>query len=72
MEIVVHYPETEEGKRMLQERVTELHAQLIINCIDKLSWDKDKKMRLFNEVKKEIKRRANNEQILLDKNYYVE
>lgn len=58
MKIVVHYPETEEGRLKLQERISELHAQLIIDNIEKLPWDKNNKTLLLNEIKKEIKRKA--------------
>lgn len=43
--IVMHYPTTEEGKRELAERVAEVHADFVLNYVRKLqipSWQKEK------------------------------
>ena len=34
--IVMHYPTTEEGKRELAERVAEVHADFVLNYVRKL------------------------------------
>jgi len=55
LKIVVHYPETEEGRRRLMETISDLHAILIIDSIERLPWDRKDKTLLLDEIKKEIK-----------------
>lgn len=62
IEVVVHYPTTEEGKRELAERVAEVHADFVLNYVRKLqipSWQKEK---LIDAVIKSAKERLKNEQ----------
>jgi predicted transcriptional regulator len=62
IEVVVHYPTTEEGKRELAERVAEVHADFVLNYVRKLqipSWQKEK---LIDAVIKSAKERLKDEQ----------
>jgi predicted transcriptional regulator len=61
IEVVVHYPTTEEGKRELAERVAEVHADFVLNYVRKLqipSWQKEK---LIDAVIKSAKERLKDE-----------
>lgn len=61
MNLIVRYPETEEGKLMLQQRIAQAHVAMIKDYIKKLPWEPDQKVALFEEVKKQIKQRAERE-----------
>ena len=53
--IIVHYPTTEEGWRELRRRVAGVHADGTINSINKLKcpvWQKEK---LLNAIIKDVK-----------------
>lgn len=61
IEVVVHYPTTEEGKRELAERVAEVHADFVLHYVRKLqipSWQKEK---LIDAVIKSAKERLKDE-----------
>lgn len=62
MEVIVHFPETKEGMKMLEDRIAEAHAQIIIDKINELPWDYESKVKLFENVKAEIKRQAEEEE----------
>lgn len=54
MNIVVHYPTTDEGRKELQDRVDRAMANGIIYHIRKLKWETEKKRKLFNSVLEEF------------------
>ncbi len=56
--IRVHYPTTEEGKRMLEERIADLHVRMIVRYIENLPWEADEKITLFNMIKEDAMNRA--------------
>ncbi|WP_432665270.1 hypothetical protein R9X47_03260 [Wukongibacter baidiensis] len=55
MKIKMHFPKTKEGKQALQERVAEAHARMIKNYIEKLQCSPEEKIRLFNQIKEDIR-----------------
>lgn len=48
--IVVHAPQTEEGKLALAKQVAEVHADLVDQTIKRLSCPADEKLRLLDAV----------------------
>lgn len=48
--IIVHYPKTEEGKRELRRRVAVMRAEIIRNRINKLNWPTSEKIRLVDAI----------------------
>ncbi|MCB8818656.1 hypothetical protein [Desulfosporosinus shakirovi] len=58
MKIRVFMPDTEEGIQQLKMKVAELHAVAIIDGIQKLPCEADRKLQLFNTIKAEIRNRA--------------
>ena len=48
--IIVHYPKTEEGKRELCRRVAVMRAEIIRNRINKLNWPTSEKIRLVDAI----------------------
>lgn len=61
MKIRMHFPTTEEGKQALQDRLAETHAQMIKDYIEKLNCSSEQKVRLFNEIKEDIRIKAEKE-----------
>ena len=62
IEVVVHYPTTEEGKRELSERVASVYADFVLNHVRKLqipSWQKEE---LIDAVIKSAKESLKGEQ----------
>lgn len=57
--IIVHYPTTEEGWRELRKRMASVHADAVLNSIQKLNcpnWQKIKLLdAIIEDAKKEIK-----------------
>lgn len=57
--IIVHYPTTEEGWRELKRRVASVHADAVMNSISKLKcpmWQKIKLLdAIIEDTKKKIK-----------------
>lgn len=48
--VIVHYPTTEEGKRELVRRVTSMQADFVTDTICKLNCPTSKKLALLNAV----------------------
>ena len=48
--VIVHYPKTEEGKRELAERVAGVHADIVNQHIKKLNCPSDQKVQLLDAV----------------------
>jgi len=48
--VIVHYPKTEEGKRELAERVASVHASLVNQHIKKLNCPSEQKIQLLDAV----------------------
>ena len=60
--IIVHYPETEEGWRELRRRVAGVHASGVLNSISKLDCPIREKERLLNAIIKDTKEQIKAEQ----------
>ena len=48
--VIVHYPKTEEGKHELAERVASVHADMVNQHIKKLNCPSDQKVQLLDAV----------------------
>ena len=48
--VIVHYPKAEEGKRELAARVASVHASLVNQHIKKLNCPSDQKVQLLDAV----------------------
>ena len=48
--IIVHYPKTEEGMRELRRRVASMRAEIVHNKISKLDWPISEKIRLVDAI----------------------
>lgn len=71
--VIVHYPTTEEGKKELARRVTSVQADFVTDTICKLNCPTSQKLALLNAVidaakkeKKERIQRAKVEALILD------
>lgn len=53
--IIVHYPTTEEGWRELRRRVACVHADAVLNSISKLDCPISEKERLLNAIIQDAK-----------------
>lgn len=60
--IIVHYPETEEGWRELRRRVAGVYADGVLNSISKLDCPIIEKERLLNAIIKDTKEQIKAEQ----------
>ena len=61
--VIVHYPKTEEGKRELAERVANVHASLVNQHIKKLNCPSEQKVQLLDAVIKSTSIEKAGEQI---------
>lgn len=50
IQVIVHYPKTEDGKQELARRVSEVHADFVISTINKLNCSKTQKLELLQAV----------------------
>lgn len=48
--VIVHYPKTEDGKRELSERVASVHADMVNQHIKKMNCPSDQKVQLLDAV----------------------
>lgn len=61
--VIVHYPKTEEGKRELADRVASVHASLVNQHIKKLNCPSEQKVQLLDAVIKSASIEKTGEQI---------
>jgi glutaredoxin 2 len=50
IQVIVHYPQTEEGKRVLAQRVASVHADMVNQYIQKLNCPSEQKVQLLDAV----------------------
>ena len=48
--VVVHYPQTEEGRRELAQRVANVHAETVLQTISKLNCTSEQKEKLLDAI----------------------
>ena len=48
--IIVHYPKTEEGNRELERKVAEVHADMVTQYLNKLNCPSQQKLQLLDAV----------------------
>ena len=58
--VIVYYPQTEEGKKELATKVAEVHSDVIISHVNKLSCSKEQKKKLFKKIIDSILNKENN------------
>lgn len=52
--MIVHYPKTEEGQRELAKRVADVHANMVHQYIKKLNCPSEQKVQLLDAVIKSV------------------
>ncbi len=55
IQVIVHFPNTEEGKQELVQRISQVHADFVISTIDKLNCPTKQKLELLQAVIDTIK-----------------
>ncbi len=55
MEIIVYYPNTEEGQAELSKRIASVHAEHAIRMVDRLTCPTKQKLELVDAVVKRIR-----------------
>ena len=53
MKVIVHYPQTEQGKEKLKRAVTDVHIGAAIKHISKLNCPKEQKEKLLKKIIKD-------------------
>ena len=54
MKVIVHYPQTEQGKQKLKRAVTDVHIDAVVKCISKLNCPKEQKEKLLKGIIKDV------------------
>ena len=57
--IIVHYPTTEEGWRELRRRMAIVHADAVLNSVQKLNCPTWQKIELIDAIIEDAKKEAN-------------
>ena len=56
--IIVHYPTTEEGWRELRRRMAIVHADAVLNSVQKLNCPTWQKIKLIDAIIEDVKKEA--------------
>ena len=59
MNVIMHYPKSEEGMKALREKLTGIHIEAVNHHLQKVACPKELKLRLISEAQKELKRNIN-------------
>ena len=62
MEVIVHYPESEEDRAEIQKRLARIHAQFVLQYIRKLNCPQWQKEKLLDAVAETVRERARGEE----------
>jgi len=54
MNVIVHLPESEDGKIRLANRVTNIHTEFIVDYLNKSDCDAEDKVRILEGVQKRV------------------
>jgi len=54
MNVIIHFPESEDGKVMLANRVTNIHTEFIVDYLNKSDCDTEDKVRILEGVQKRV------------------
>lgn len=57
--LIVYYPKTEEGKRVLARRVADVHAETVKQTVSKLNCSSKQKEQLIDSVIQSVSEREN-------------
>lgn len=60
--VIVHYPKTEDGQRELRRRVASVHADAVLNSIAKLDCPTPQKAKLLEAIIQDAKEQIKAEQ----------
>lgn len=55
MQVVVHYPKSNEAVKIMEQRVAKVHAQFIMNQIDKMHLSKENTESLIKVICDKLK-----------------
>ena len=53
MKVIVHYPQTDQGKEKLKRAVTDVHIDAVVKYISKLNCPKGQKEKLLKKIIKD-------------------
>lgn len=53
--VIVYYPHTAEGKKLLEKAIAQDHAERVFRTIDRLKWPKESKKRFMDTVIERLK-----------------
>lgn len=62
MNVIMCYPDTEEGKQALRERVAQAHAEGIIKCIQNYKCSDETRAQMFEYLQKKVQENLKNMQ----------
>lgn len=54
IEIIIHYPERPENQALLAARAAKLHAEYVVQCIEKLDCSAEQKLKLMEAIAQTI------------------
>ena len=56
MDIIMHYPKTEQGKNKLHKKVAEIHVEAVDRYLAQLPCPKAQKVAILRSVEEELRR----------------
>lgn len=62
IEIIVHYPETAEGRAELSKKIAKIHAQFVLQYVNKLNCPLEQKKKLVDGVIQALREKAEEEE----------
>lgn len=62
IEIIVHYPKTAKGQAELSERIAKIHAQFVLQYVNKLNCPLEQKKKLIDAVVQALQEKAAQEE----------
>ena len=61
IEVIVHFPKAKEDQEEIQKRIAKIHAQFVLQYVEKLNCPLEQKQQLIDTVVNTIRERARQE-----------
>lgn len=54
MNVIIHYPESEDGMKVLQDKVSVVHSEYVLKYIQNMTCPKEQKLKLIGDIEKQF------------------
>lgn len=54
VKVIMHYPQTEQGRRELKKKIASVHTEAVVQYLTKLPYPKEQKLALLQAIRDDL------------------